>query len=153
MTDTHDADTDVRELRQARARLEVDRIDYNRVLRKTAQTQSQVSLAVALKVSQAAVSKALSRAQAVPDPRPGFSGASPYEIAQRYAAGELTRDQVIDELTRWPYDPSPTTDGWDSLIVDVPGTHTKAELVQALDDGLLEEDTYDAIGEATRTVK
>jgi hypothetical protein len=109
MTDTHDVDTDVRELRRARARLEVDRLDYNRLLRTTAQTHSQGALAGVLKISQAAVSKALTRAQSIPDPLPGFSGASPYEIAQRYAAGELIRAQVVDELTRWPYDPAPTT--------------------------------------------
>jgi hypothetical protein len=145
MTDTHDVDTDVRELRRARARLEVDRLDYVRLLRKTAQVRSQVVLAGTLKMSQAAVSKQLSRAQAVPDPLPGFSGASPYEIAQRHAAGELDHAQVVDELGRWPYDATATSDGWDSLIVDAPGTHTFDEVVRALDEDLIDEDTYDEV--------
>lgn len=37
--------------------------------------------------------------------REGFSGADPYEIALRYAAGQITREQLIDELSRWEYTP------------------------------------------------
>lgn len=52
----------------------------------------------------------------------GFSGATPAEICQRYAAGFIDRAHLVDELTRFPYVKGGQTDGYDSLIVDPPGT-------------------------------
>ncbi|UNX53942.1 hypothetical protein MF406_13335 [Georgenia sp. TF02-10] len=91
------------------------------------------------------------RARAAPALPEGFTGASPYEIAERFAVRELTREQVVDELTRWPYDPSPTSDGYDALIVNQSGTHSWGEVERAADDGLIDEDIYDEIGETMRT--
>ncbi|MCL3862985.1 hypothetical protein M1R94_18435, partial [Actinotalea sp. K2] len=95
-------------------------------------------------LSQAAVSKTLRSARTVPPVREGFSGASPYEIAQRYAAGELAREQLVDELARWQYVPMPRTDdGIDDLVVIELGTFH--EVSQARRDGLLDGAAYEEI--------
>ncbi len=141
----------VEAVRWLRHRQAVDRLAYLRGLRGLTRTMTQQQIAQALDLTQPSVNSALKTAAKVAEVPEGFSGASPYEIAQRYAVGELTREQVIAELTRWPYDPSPTSDGYDALIVDEPGTHTVEELARALDDGLIDEGLYDELGEAHRT--
>lgn len=73
----------------------------------------------------------------------GSSGATPYEICQRYAAGVIDRMQLIDELTRFPYVKDGETDGYDSLIVDEPGTWS--EVGDAVRRGLIEEDIYEEV--------
>lgn len=56
----------------------------------------------------------------------GFSGATPYGLCQRYAAGVIDRAQLVDELIRFPYVKGGETDGCDSLIVDEPGTRSSS---------------------------
>ncbi|WP_050670704.1 hypothetical protein [Luteipulveratus halotolerans] len=34
-----------------------------------------------------------------------FSGKRPLEIAERYSAGEIDREHLLDELSTWPYPP------------------------------------------------
>ena len=73
----------------------------------------------------------------------GFSGADPYEIALRYAAGQLSRERLVDELSRWDYAPDrrpphPLDDG--VILGD-----WKEYLVPALDHGLIDDATYEAI--------
>jgi hypothetical protein len=131
----------VRLLQQRQA---VDRLDYLRGIRELAASMTQTELAKRLGLAQPSISSALRTAVKVPDVRPGFSGASPYEIAQRYAAGELPADQVVDELARWEYVPRPATDGYDWLTAGS-DVGTWAEVEKALRDGLLEDATYDAI--------
>ncbi len=129
--------------RRMRSRREVSGLDYLRALRQLAGSMTQVELARSVGVTQPAISAALKSAAKVSEPRAGFSGADPYEIAQRYAAGDLGRDQVIDELARWDCRPGRPTDGYDWTTGDVGEFN---EMVgKALDDGLLEPDTYDAI--------
>lgn len=103
---------------------------------------SQREIADSLGVSQPALSKALKRAENVKSVPEGFSGASPYEICQRYAVGQLGREQVIDELTRWPYTPIPAGDGYE-LIVHPPGT--VEEVVHAFYNGLIDKSIYEEI--------
>ena len=79
------------------------------------------------------------------EPRPAFSGADPYEIARRYAAGELSREQVVDELARWEYRPGVPTDGYDWTTGDA--GEWEETVGRAFDDGLLDAETYDAIGD------
>ncbi len=73
----------------------------------------------------------------------GFSGATPAEICQRYAAGFIDRAQLVDELTRFPYVKGGQTDGYDSLIVDPPGTWS--EVSAAVRRGAIEEDVYEEV--------
>jgi hypothetical protein len=82
----------------------------------------------------------------------GFSGASPYEIAERYAAGDIDRDTMIRELSAWPY---ATNKGaaaaaaeWESTpYLDTPGSF--AEVGRAFDEGLIDGDAYDQILDAS----
>lgn len=139
------------ELRRLRSRRSVTDLSYQRVLRALAGKMTQSEIAAQLHVTQSAVSQALKTARNVEEVRPGFSGASPYEIAQRYAAGELDHERALEELTRWPYDPIARSDGYDALIVDEPGTHTLEEVVRAYREGLIDQDMYVAVGQAHRT--
>ncbi|GEA84831.1 helix-turn-helix domain-containing protein [Cellulomonas gelida] len=132
---------DVGTLRRLRSRQEIDRLDYFRALRLVARTMRQTDLARQLGIAQPSVSQALQRAETVPDVRPGFSGATPYEIAQRYSAGELTRDQLVDELARWEYRPSASGDGYDWSTYE-PGEWQET-VVRALRDGLIDGEAYE----------
>ncbi len=67
----------------------------------------------------------------------------PRELCQQYANGHLTRADLIDQLTRYPYVETPTTDGYDSLIVDPPGTWS--EVSAAVRSGLIADDVYEEI--------
>lgn len=76
-------------------------------------------------------------------PLSGFSGAAPYEICQRYAAGFIDRVKLVDELTTFPYVKDGQTDGDDSLIVDPGGTWS--EVSDARRRGLIEDDVYEEV--------
>lgn len=135
---------DVKLARRLRSRRAVDGLDYLRELRRLSAGMSQTDLAQSLGVTQPTISAALKSAAKVPDLLEGFSGASAYEIAQRYAAGEIDRDQLVDELTRWEYVPTPHTEGpYDDLLILPEGTFE--EVGRALDQGLIEGETYDVI--------
>ena len=73
-------------------------------------------------------------------PVEGFSGATPLEICERYAVGLLDREQLVDELTRFPYVPMDKPDGWDDLIVNPPGTWNDLSL--ALGEKLIDIEVY-----------
>jgi len=81
----------------------------------------------------------------------GFSGASPYEISERYAAGDIDRETMIRELSAWPYvrneGQAAAQEEWDSTpYPDTPGSF--AEVGQAFDEGLIDGDAYDQILDA-----
>ncbi|NQX34726.1 hypothetical protein [Herbiconiux sp. VKM Ac-2851] len=129
---------------RARQRKEIDELDYRRELRRLSEFgYSQREISKWLNIAQPSVLSALKTASKVAMPLNGFSGATPAEICQRYAAGFLERAQLVDELTRFPYAKGGTTDGYDSLIVDPPGTW--AEVDDANRRGLIEDDLYEEI--------
>jgi hypothetical protein len=141
--------------RRARARRELGSLDYVRNVRAAVEAAAdQRVVARALGVSQPAISKLLSQAEArgvkpVPE---GFSGASPYEIAERYAAGDINRDTMIRELSAWPYTKNEGAAAagaeWESTpYLDTPGSF--AEVGQAFDEGLIDGDAYDRILDAS----
>jgi hypothetical protein len=71
----------------------------------------------------------------------GFSGATPYEICERYAAGMIDRERLVDELARYPYVPTPRTESLaDDLLMTPPGTW--ADVCDADRRGLIPEDVY-----------
>lgn len=73
-----------------------------------------------------------------------FHGADPEAIINLFAAGEISREQVVDELARWPYAPSDELDGpLDDILVEVPGSFDV--VVRAARTGLLPGDVYDEI--------
>ena len=130
-------------VRQLRARRAVDRLDELRALVLLAKQLPQAAIAKALAVSQPAVSKRVREAAAMPAVRPGFSGASAYEIAQRYAAGLLSRERTLEELSRWSYVPADQGDGVDWLSYR-PG-ELEVQVGKALDHGLIDEPMYDEV--------
>ena len=131
-----------------RRRRDLHDLDYRRALRKVRavvqrEGYAQRSVADNLGISQPALSKALRSAEQVQEPREGFSGASPYEICERYHVEFIDREQLIDELLRWPYAKRGKTDGFDGLAIDPPGAW--GDVTKALDDGLIDGETYDQI--------
>lgn len=137
--------------RQLRSRRDVAARDYLRLLRDLVKTTSQVEIARRLGVTQPSISQALKSAGRVPDPRDGFSGADPYEIAQRYAAGELSREQLVEELSRWEYRPHDPGDGYDWTTYE-PGEWDET-VGRALDDGLLDDATYRLIQRRVKSLR
>ncbi len=129
---------------RARRRKEIDELDYRRELRRLSERgYSQRDISRWLGIAQPSVLSALKTASKVAMPVDGFSGATPYEICQRYAAGFIDRAQLVDELTRFPYAKGGHTDGYDSLMIDTPGTW--AEVDDANRRGLIEDDVYDEV--------
>jgi hypothetical protein len=138
---------DFRALVATRLRKELIDLDYKREILVLSKDHSQRELAKWLGIAQPSINAVLQRAKKnlalVPE---GFSGASPYEICQRYAADEITRVQLVDQLTRWQYVPGNSTDGYDDLIVDPPGTFREVEA--AYRHGLIDGDLYDEVFDA-----
>jgi len=121
-------------VRRLRHRHIIDRLDYLRALRRLAATMTQSDLARELGITQPSVSSALKSAAKVADPPAGFVGASVYEIAQRFTVGELGRDELLDQLSRWP-DPAQF-----DRLTDPDDDHTPLPgLSRALRDRLLDE--------------
>lgn len=128
----------------ARRRKEIDELDYRRELRRLGEHgYSQRDISKWLGIAQPSVLSALRTAAKVAMPLDGFSGATPYEICQRYAAGFIGRPQLVDELTRFPYVKGGQTDGYDSLIVDPAGTWSEVD--DAARRGLIEDDVYEEV--------
>ncbi|WP_462417558.1 hypothetical protein [Kytococcus sp. Marseille-QA3725] len=76
-------------------------------------------------------------------PRDGFDAATPYELCQRYAAGLITREALIDQLTRWDYAPRAQAEVWNEILPNVPGSFN--EVVRAADRGLIDDTIYDEV--------
>ena len=129
-------------VRRLRSRQVLTRVSYLRELRRAAQETTQTQLARLIGISQPSVNSALKSAAAVPDVRPGFSGATTYEIAQRYDAGEVTREQTIDELGRWSYRPGSPSDGYDWTPADA---GEFADVRRAFSEHLIDAEMYDEI--------
>jgi DNA-binding transcriptional regulator YdaS (Cro superfamily) len=118
--------------------------DFLRDLLAASKTASQRDIARDLGISQPAVSQQLKTAQELAPVPEGFSGSSPTEICERYAAGLLTREQLIDELTRWDYPPERMPEHeWDDLIVSPPGGWAEVEM--ALWHELIDDELYETV--------
>lgn len=76
-------------------------------------------------------------------PLKGFSDVTPYEICKRYADGFIDRNNLINELARFPYVKGGQTDGHDSLIVNPAGTWSEVE--DAARHGLIDNDVYEEV--------
>ncbi len=133
-------------LAKAAARRTLAETDFLTTVAATSETVSQTELAVALHTSQANVSRwaARGRQQAARHP-PGSLGADPYEIAQRYALGEIPRDETIAVLAAWPYEQDFVPKHyWDDLGVSPEGGFRRT-VGRAHREGLLSGTDYDAI--------
>lgn len=72
-----------------------------------------------------------------------FSGESPLEICQKYNSGDISKPRLVRELVWFPYVKGGVTDGYDSLIVDPPGTW--GEVSDAVRQGLISEEVYEDV--------
>lgn len=135
--------------RVSRATMLVAQLDYRRALVGLVSAGFiQQDIADAVGITQPTLSRALKIAQGSAAVREGFSGASVLEVCQRYTAGYLSQAQVIDELTRWRYEPrsKDPIDFFDIFAPDSPGS--VEDLTSALDEGFLDDETYDLILDA-----
>lgn len=76
-------------------------------------------------------------------PRDGFDAATPYELCQRYAAGIITREALINQLTRWEYTEPFEQEPWNEAPANPPGTFN--EVIDAADEGLIDDAIYDEL--------
>jgi len=124
----------------ARARMELASLDFKRTIQDAAEHLRQKTIAEWARLSEPRVSQIVHRTDRL---RPGFSGSSPTEVAQRYAAGEISAQQTVDELSRWEYRPMPAVDPfnetWD------PGKGTWLEVEDAWFARVITDAMYDAI--------
>lgn len=147
MTVVQDTVRELEELARARVRRELAELDYQRALVRAAQSHSQREIAHTVQLSQPSVSAALKTARRVAMPEPGQRWASPYEVCQRYAAGELDRDEALRVLCAWPYvEPEGKPDPWDDLMLHTEGSID--DVVQARSDKLIDDEMYEAILDA-----
>jgi DNA-binding transcriptional regulator YdaS (Cro superfamily) len=132
------------QLRQGLA--ERDKLRAVRVAKELGATQ--VLLARTLGVSQPAVAQMLGRQPVrAPAIREGFSSATPFEVAERYAAGLISREQMRSELGGWDYAPRELTAGQHDDV----GVEDEASfdgVLRAARYGLIDDDDYEAILDA-----
>ena len=134
----------VKDLVKKRALRDLADLDYRRKLKLTIEVGiPQNMVAAALHVAQPTISKAFKSAQDLAEPLEGFAGATPLEICQRYAADLISRDVLIEQLSRFPYTEADQTDGYDGLLVDQPGSWSELELAEAR--GLIDSDVYEEV--------
>ncbi|MFI5436403.1 hypothetical protein ACHMZP_31945 [Rhodococcus baikonurensis] len=152
MTITMDRDRLFTSMAQNRAREAVAHMGFLRNLRQLhADGVTQKRLAEVNGVSQPAISQMLQRARIeAPDIRPGTHGGTPYEVAARRAAGEITQETMRAELIGWEYQkPMPS-----SAYPDVDDVRPHAaggfnnQVGRALTDGFLTDEDYDVILDA-----
>jgi hypothetical protein len=160
MTTTTSPDPVIDQARAAIARADLGRLDYLRALQVAVEKgMQQRDIARQLRVTQSAISQALANAAtrgvtAVPS---GFSGASPMEIAERYAAGDIDRSEMIRQLSAWPYakkqdSTEQLATEWKAILPpEAPGTFD--EVGEAFDRGLIDAEEYDTILEASNEVQ
>jgi hypothetical protein len=70
-----------------------------------------------------------------------------YAVAERYAAGELSRERMLELLIAWPYVADPGTPGWNEISV-LPKGSFAATVGEAHADGLISGDDYEEILQA-----
>lgn len=79
------------------------------------------------------------------------------EIAERYAAGDIDRSEMIRQLSAWPYakqldSTEQLATEWKAILPpEAPGTFD--EVGEAFDRGLIDAEAYDTILEASNEVQ
>ncbi|MGQ4535195.1 hypothetical protein ACUH9Y_08895 [Dermabacteraceae bacterium P13115] len=134
--------------KQIRILMEMKKLDHQRILLTLFERGlDPLAIAKLIGVPRPSVEAALVQAQEeeVEQARPGFSGTSPMEVCKRYAIGELTREQVIDELIRWEYVevPEEEHDYFDDLRFSTPGSLD--DVADAYYDKLIDGELHDEV--------
>jgi hypothetical protein len=136
-----DVPAEVRSAERALRLLRLVELDFLREVRRLLDTgYDEKKLTQDLAVFQPADLDRIAAAREVPVLVEGFSGATPYEICERYSVGMLDRDRLVDELVRFPYVPRDQVDGYDDLVVNPPGTFKDVSTANM--NGLIDIDTY-----------
>lgn len=131
-------------VRRLRSRRDLLELDIRRELKQyRREGLSEREIAAMAEVSQPTVHKMLQVAARDPEPLEGFKGATPLEICQRYEAGEFGREELVDQLVRFPYVNDAATDGYDWMAVDPPGSWS--EISVAIERGLIDESVYEDV--------
>ncbi|KJY44119.1 hypothetical protein VR41_00100 [Streptomyces sp. NRRL B-1568] len=91
------------------------------------------------------VSKLVDEARQLALVPPGRLGRSPEHVINRYAAGEISREELIETLATWPYVPAqPISEGlWDDYASFTPGSFDEVE--NAANLAYIDDDTYEVI--------
>lgn len=118
-------------------------LDRARTLKEAygSMTQSQMSRVMGL--TQSAISQALKKAEGLPEVVPGFAGATVMEVCRRFAAGELSREELVRQLVEWPYVPSGDFDEFGDY--SGPDEGTFEDVVTAEHQGLIDSGVYAAV--------
>jgi hypothetical protein len=138
-------------LAKAAARRTLADADFLTTVAAMTERIPQTQIAAALHTSQANVSRWAARGREhAQRRRAGRLGADPYEIAQRYALGEISRDAMLDALTSWTYEEPPQVPAgplgaWEDGVVPLPEGSFERTVQRAFDDGLLDGEEYETI--------
>jgi hypothetical protein len=138
-------------LAKAAARKSLAEADFLTTVAAMTERVPQTQIAAALHTSQANVSRWAARGrEQAQRRRAGRLGADPYEIAQRYALGEISRDAMLEALTSWAYEePSEIPPGplgaWEDGVALLPDGSFERTVQRAFDDGLLDSEEYETI--------
>lgn len=73
------------------------------------------------------------------------------EICEEYANKQISRDELVELLAHYPYEPDDTTDGYDSLLIDVPNSWSDVDA--AVDRGWLDDELFEEIFNRWRLVE
>ncbi|TFD49827.1 hypothetical protein E3T55_10760 [Cryobacterium frigoriphilum] len=154
-----DVENAIAAARRLRALREVSGRDYMRSVCAAFEAGAyQREIAEALGVSQVSICVLIKKARKRGiHPLPaGSAGATAYEIAERFAAGLISREVLLRELSAWPYVSSATPDAtpdaaldrapveWDSSRHVIVGAGVEA-ISLAFDHGLIDAAARDAI--------
>ncbi|MBF4618216.1 hypothetical protein ITJ44_09045 [Clavibacter sp. VKM Ac-2873] len=144
-----DVPVEVRPAERALRVLRLVELDYLREVRRLLDSgYDEVKLTQDLAVFRPADLDRIAAAREVPVLVEGFSGATPYEICERYSVGMLDRERLVDELVRFPYVPRDEVDGYDDLVVNPPGTFV--DVSRATTNDLIDIETYGQVVERLR---
>lgn len=135
----------LQEARFRQMRMETDRLALHRTLVQLESAGAkQTEVAEALLTSQPSVSSMLRTAKKTPPRLEGFSAATPFEACELFAAQSLPRDQLIEELSTWPY---PQQNEFDADDFNAPQGGTFEDVELAAMRGLIDPAIYAAVFE------
>lgn len=125
-------------LRAAYAKEELGRIEKLREISLAHQRgQSQTAIALEAGISQAEVSRSVKRVKLVP----GMIERCPREVILEFVAGEISADQMLQELSQWNYSHAQDAEANNPLSVRTSGSWEQVS--DAYNRGLIDYEDYE----------